>query len=72
MKKAISAGVLKIAGIEMKTAVLEDGTRVIDAVDMARFFDALGHEDVTILPDEMEELGRFIHGVSQDKELPPK
>ena len=70
MKKAISAGVLKIAGIEMKTAVLEDGTRVIDAEDMARFFDALGHEDVTILPDEMEELGRFIHGVSQDKELP--
>ena len=61
---AVSEGELKIAGLTLKVAVLEDGSRMIEAESFARFMSALEDGSIpTISEEDSKELARFIRGI---------
>jgi len=58
MSTAIWEGTFKLFGIELRCCVLNDGTRVVNAEDMARLFGQMERGGDTIPMDE-EELNNF-------------
>lgn len=53
---------LTVGGLTLRVHVLDDGRRIIDAEDMAKFYEALGRLDFEPTEAELVELGRFARG----------
>lgn len=60
MLKAIREDVLKVGGLELRVAILEDGQRVIETKSLELFFENLG--DSMITDDDTKEIAKFIRG----------
>ena len=58
--KAIREDVLKVGGLELRVAILEDGQRVIETKSLELFFENLG--DSMITDDDTKEIAKFIRG----------
>lgn len=59
--KAIESGELKIGDVVIKTHVLDDGTRIIEADSLEAFFDYLARGG-TLSRADADGVAKFVHG----------
>lgn len=60
--KAIWEGEFSIAGVPLKCAVLEDGSRIIEAESFRNFIDALENGTVEFGPADLVDFARWQSG----------
>jgi hypothetical protein len=60
--KSIAQGVFNLGGMKLRTHVLDNGQRVIDANDMEKFFELMMNGEVAITEADAMEFARFMHG----------
>lgn len=61
--QAIASDTLRIMGLDLTVHVLDNGQRVIDADDLARFFDALGDATEPFTEEDAVRLAKAIKGI---------
>lgn len=61
--KSIAQGVINLGGFKLRTHVLDNGQRVIEADDMERFFKLLETGEINISEADATEFAKFMHGI---------
>jgi hypothetical protein len=63
LPQAVWSGVIKIAGLELKCHVLEDGRRIIEADSLNAFLEALGNDgDFSVKSEDLREFAQWMQG----------
>ena len=62
--QAIATATVRIMGVDLTVHVLDNGQRVIDGDDLARFFDALGDSTEPFTEDDAVRLAKVIRGIA--------
>lgn len=62
--KSVSSGIIDIFGVNLEFHILDDGSRVIEAESMAKFFEAMENPNSPDLTTEDAlKMAKFIRGV---------
>lgn len=62
LPEAVWTGTLRLLGVELRTAVLDDGKRVIHAEDMERLFARMGEPGVAMSKQDIANYRTFMLG----------